>query len=95
VDNWLHLSDYTRVYDGSGGAAVSSLGHGYKKRMWAAMNKVFFELVDYIPSLSFTTGIEKALSIALIDTTKKLFSKVIFYSSGKCRSRQFRIGLSH
>ncbi|KAF2683633.1 aminotransferase-like protein [Lentithecium fluviatile CBS 122367] len=80
--NWLQLSDGACVYDASGGAAVSNLGHGYKVRIWDAMARVFFGSVDYIASLSFTTSIEKRLSVALIETTRGLFSKVIFYNSG-------------
>jgi adenosylmethionine-8-amino-7-oxononanoate aminotransferase len=88
-DNWLQLNDCTSVYDASGGPAVSSFGRKYKKRMWAAMGKVLFEIADYIPSLSYTTRIEKDLSVALINTTKGLFSKVIFYSSGKFQNREY------
>jgi adenosylmethionine-8-amino-7-oxononanoate aminotransferase len=80
-DNWMYLDDGSAVYDASGGPVVSSLGHGYRERIMSAMINQYMT-VDYVP-LNFDTEITKALSLALIDTTEGLFSKVLFYNSGK------------
>jgi adenosylmethionine-8-amino-7-oxononanoate aminotransferase len=91
-NNWLRRSNGTRVYDGSGGASVSNLGHGYKDRILSAMGQAYLA-VDYVPSLFLDTEVEKALSVALIETTSGLFSKAIFYNSGTFNNKKllFRI----
>lgn len=82
-NNYLRLDAGWDVYDASGGAAVSNLGHGYKDRIWTAMTNVYFNVADYLPALSWATQIQENLAQALIATTKNRLVKAIFYNSGK------------
>lgn len=82
TNNTLQLSNGLEVYDGSGGAAVSNLGHAYKDQIWEAMGKVYFR-VDYVTSLSYGTSIAEALAYELVKSTKGRLTRALIYNSGK------------
>lgn len=84
-DNILHLSCGRHVYDGSGGAAVSNLGHTYRERIGAAVAEAN-GTVDYVASLSYTTDYAGRLCTALVDSTEGVLAKALIYSSGVCSS---------
>lgn len=78
--NSLLLSTGWSVYDGSGGAAVSNLGHDYKARFFKAIG-IAFE-IDYT-GLFFTNQIVEELCQMLIDSTGGVLSKAVIYNSGE------------
>ncbi|CAA9960987.1 Omega-amino acid-pyruvate aminotransferase [Pyrenophora teres f. maculata] len=82
--NWLLVSDGEKtwkIFDGSGGAAVSNIGHK-DARVYAAIIEQQATGISYAPSMSFDT--EAALDFAdfLLESTNDLMAQVAFYSSG-------------
>jgi len=82
--SWLLVTDGTKtwkVFDGSGGAAVSNIGHK-DARVFAAINEQQATGISYTPSMSFDTEVSYEFADLLLDTTDDLMAQVAFYSSG-------------
>lgn len=77
-DNTIDLSLGWRVYDGSGGAAVSCLGHSYHQRIEAAMSRS----VSYAATTTFGSAANGLFCKRLVDSTKGIMAKVVLYNSG-------------
>ena len=78
--NTIGLSLGWRIYDASGGAAVSCLGHGFHSRIEAAMSKS----VDYAATTTFGSNVNGIVCKKLLDTTQGIMAKVVMYNSGIC-----------
>lgn len=82
-NNTYRLEDGTQVYDASGGAAVTCIGH-YNKRVEDAIVKQMRLGVSYIPSVAFYVDVAEELARLLIASTDGKMSKAVFYNSGMC-----------
>ncbi|KAK4574976.1 hypothetical protein LTR86_000826 [Recurvomyces mirabilis] len=78
--NHLHLSNGQTIFDATGGAAVSCLGHG-SKRVRKAINDQMNE-VSYCHSLFYGTSAAEDLATLLIESTNGKMAKAFFISSG-------------
>ena len=76
----LTLSDGRRIVDASGGAAVSSIGHGNDRVRKAISSQI--EKLDYCHSLFFSSPSSEALARMLIDSTHKNMAKAFIVNSG-------------
>lgn len=80
--NFLCLEDGRKVFDASGGAAVSCLGHG-NARVARTMMEQAMTGTPYVASLFWTTNSVEALCRELIDSTKGLMAKAYLVNSGR------------
>ncbi|KAF1939899.1 omega-amino acid-pyruvate aminotransferase [Clathrospora elynae] len=82
--NWLEVSDGTRkwkIFDGSGGAGVSNIGHN-DRRVYAAIDEQRETGVSYAASLSFRTAVVENFANFLIHSTNYEMAEAVFYCSG-------------
>lgn len=91
--NWLKIADTKgtyKVFDASGGAAVSCIGHG-QKSVLKAMHKAIDQGVMYAPSADFSTAPAQDLAQWLIESTDYKMGRVMgFFGSGKRPSHTCR-----
>lgn len=83
--NWLEVSDGSKswaVFDGSGGASVTCIGHKDYRVMKAEWDHFDSTGLTYAPSGSFRTEISEEFADFLIRTTNNMMAKVVFYGSG-------------
>lgn len=83
--SWLSVTDGVktwRVFDASGGAAVSNIGHG-DRRVHDAIRKQEDTGISYTASMSFDTDVVWEFADYLIESTEDEMAEVAFYSSGK------------
>lgn len=78
--NQFHTSSGQIIFDASGGAAVSSIGHN-NSRVKRAMQQQLDE-VEYCFAPHFTTGAYERLAKFLVDSTGGQLSKVFVTGSG-------------
>ena len=88
--NYIHLDDGRKIFDATGGAAVSVIGHG-SVRVMDAIRKQEQE-VSYCHSMFFGTAVAESLGRALIDSTGGKMGRVFIVSSGE--PPQSRLGHS-
>lgn len=81
-DNEYRLDNGSSMYDASGGAAVASLGHGYKERIGNAIMKAVL-MGYYFPSLSFSNKPYEALCRKLVSSTHGCMAKAWVCNSGQ------------
>jgi 4-aminobutyrate aminotransferase-like enzyme len=83
--NWLSVVDGNRawkIFDASGGAAVSNIGHR-DERVHEAVRKQEVTGVGYAASMSFHTQIVEDFADFLLESTDDELTEVVFYGSGK------------
>ncbi|CAI6336482.1 unnamed protein product [Periconia digitata] len=80
--HYLISEDGRKIYDASGGAAVSCLGPGPNKKVTKAIVKQLHR-VPYVNSNEMTCRIVKRYAEALLATTWGHLVSCVFYSSGK------------
>lgn len=78
--NYLHLENGQAIFDASGGAAVSCLGHGNERVKQAMMAQL--EANAYSYSLFFSSPAGEKLAKLLVDSTDGVMSKALIVSSG-------------
>lgn len=78
--NYLTTSTGTQIFDATGGAAVSCLGHGHPRVKQAIIDQL--DTVEYTYSPFFTTSASEKLAQYLTDSTNGQMSKVFIVSSG-------------
>ncbi|KAH7044480.1 pyridoxal phosphate-dependent transferase [Macrophomina phaseolina] len=78
--NYLTLSNGQQIFDATGGAAVSCLGHGDKRVQEAVMRQM--NEAAYCHSLFFSTSAAEALGNELIAGTDGEMAKAFIVSSG-------------
>jgi hypothetical protein len=82
---WLKVtkgSEYWEVLDGSGGAAVSNIGHKDLRVMQAQIDHFLATGIAYATSASFQTEITHKFAYFLLESTNFQMARVVFYSSG-------------
>jgi len=82
--NWLSVSDETktwRIFDASGGAAVSNIGHK-DQRVYEAIRQQEETGVGYAASMSFQTEVAEDFADFLLESTDDKMTEVVFYGSG-------------
>lgn len=79
--NYLTLSNGQQIFDATGGAAVSCLGHGDKRVQEAVMRQM--NEAAYCHSLFFSTSAAEALGNELIAGTDGEMAKAFIVSSGR------------
>ncbi|KAL1800910.1 hypothetical protein ACET3X_001252 [Alternaria dauci] len=82
--NWLSVSDENktwRIFDASGGAAVSNIGHK-DQRVYDAIRQQEETGVGYAASMSFQTEIAEDFADFLLESTDDKMTEVVFYGSG-------------
>jgi adenosylmethionine-8-amino-7-oxononanoate aminotransferase len=83
--NWLRVSDGIKtwmVLDGSGGAAVSNIGHGDFRVMQAEIDYFKSTGISYASSSSFRTEVADEFGQMLLESTNHEMARVVFYGSG-------------
>lgn len=83
--SWLSVTDGTKtwkVFDASGGAAVSNIGHG-DRRVHEAIRRQEETGIAYTASMSFDTDVVWEFADFLIESTGDEMAEIAFYSSGK------------
>ncbi|KAK4505597.1 hypothetical protein PRZ48_003560 [Zasmidium cellare] len=78
--NYLHLSNGQKIFDATGGAAVSCLGHGDVRVQEALIDQM--SQVSYCHSLFFATRAPEELAKLLIASTYNEMSRAFFICSG-------------
>ena len=78
--NYLTTADGNHIFDASGGAAVSCIGHGHPRVKKAIADQL--EAVEYCFSPRFTTPAYEKLSQYLTDSTNGAMSRVFVCGSG-------------
>ncbi|KAJ9411207.1 hypothetical protein DTO045G8_839 [Paecilomyces variotii] len=78
--NYLQLENGQAIFDASGGAAVSCLGHGNERVKQAMMAQL--EANAYSYSLFFSSPAGEKLAKLLVDSTDGVMSKALIVSSG-------------
>ena len=78
--NFLTLSNGQKIFDATGGAAVSCLGHGNERVKKAVIKQM--DTVAYCHSLFFATSAAEELAKELVDSTDGQMNKVFIVSSG-------------
>ncbi|KAI6903282.1 hypothetical protein KC334_g7248, partial [Hortaea werneckii] len=98
--NYLYLTNGQKVFDATGGAAVSCLGHGNKRVQQAVMEQM--NSVSYCHSLFYATNAAEELAHLLIDSTNGEMARAFFISSGSEANeaalklaRQYHLEKSH
>jgi adenosylmethionine-8-amino-7-oxononanoate aminotransferase len=82
--SWLSVTDGTKtwkIFDASGGAGVSSIGHG-DRRVHEAIKKQEETGIAYAASVSFDTEVVCEFADYLVESTRDEMVEVAFYSSG-------------
>ena len=79
--HYLYLDGSRKVFDASGGAAVSCLGHG-NARVARAMAEQTLTGTPYLASIFWTSNSVEALGRELIDSTKGQMAKAYLVGSG-------------
>lgn len=82
--SWLSVTDGTKnwkIFDASGGAGVSNIGHG-DKRVHDAIKRQEETGVAYAASMSFDTEAAWEFANHLLESTGDEMAEVVFYSSG-------------
>lgn len=79
--SWLTTNKGVKIFDASGGAAVSCLGHG-NQDVGLAMNKVLVEGIPYLSTAIFANKYTEQLAEELIKGTGYSMSKVYLTGSG-------------
>lgn len=82
--NWLSVVDGNnawKIFDASGGAAVSNIGHR-DRRVHEAVRKQEESGVGYAPSMSFHTEVVEDFADFLLESTGDKMAEVVFYGSG-------------
>ncbi|KAL8716220.1 MAG: hypothetical protein Q9220_000125 [cf. Caloplaca sp. 1 TL-2023] len=77
---YLTLSDSRRIIDATGGAAVSSIGHGDRRVRDAIAAQI--TTLDYCHSLFFSCPSSEALATMLVDSTQGRMAKAFIVNSG-------------
>ncbi|KAI1809859.1 exocyst complex protein exo70 [Poronia punctata] len=78
--NYIILDDGRRIFDASGGAAVSCIGHGDKRvheAMAAQLNKI-----SYCPTIFYTTDVCERLCRELVDSANGTMKRAYIVNSG-------------
>ncbi|KAF1941334.1 class III aminotransferas-like protein [Clathrospora elynae] len=78
--HYLYTTDGTKIFDASGGAAVSCLGHNNARVKRAIMDQL--NKVEYTFSPHFTTDAYEQLAKFLVDSTGGAMKKVFVTGSG-------------
>ena len=78
--NYLYTEDGNAIFDASGGAAVSCIGHGHPRVKKAIVDQL--DAVEYCFSPWFTTPAYEKLSKFLTDSTGGLMQRVFVCGSG-------------
>lgn len=82
--SWLSVTDGTKtwkLFDASGGAGVSNIGHG-DRRVHEAIKRQEETGVAYAASMSFDTEAAWEFADYLVESTGDEMAEVAFYSSG-------------
>ena len=79
--NYLFLKTGRKIFDGSGGAAVTCLGHG-DKRVIQAMTRQMSK-VTYCGSVFFTTQVCEDLARELVNSTQGQMARAYIVNSGR------------
>ena len=79
-ENLIYLADGSIIFDGTGGAAVSCLGHGNQEVKAAIMAQM--DEASYVNSMIFGVGSTDELAKELIAGTDYKMSKAFIASSG-------------
>ena len=82
--NYLTLKDGRKIFDASGGAAVSCLGHGDERVNQAMINQL--RKVSYCGTIFFTTQVCEDLARELVNSTHGHMSRAYLVNSGGCLS---------
>jgi adenosylmethionine-8-amino-7-oxononanoate aminotransferase len=85
---WLKVTNGSEpwmVLDGSGGAAVSNIGHKDLRVMRAQFDHFLETGISYTTSASFQTEIAQEFAYFLLESTNFQMARVVFYSSGMRR----------
>lgn len=83
--NYLFTSDGNQIFDATGGAAVSCLGHGNKRVREAMLNQMDTG-ITYLASSVWASNVVEELCKELIDGTDDKMAKVYLTGSGMCSS---------
>jgi adenosylmethionine-8-amino-7-oxononanoate aminotransferase len=86
--NYLYLADGRTVFDATGGAAVSCLGHD-NKRVIKAMTDLMNTGTPYLCSSFWTSSVTEELCKELIDGTGGEMDRAYLIGSGMSSSRHF------
>jgi adenosylmethionine-8-amino-7-oxononanoate aminotransferase len=78
--NYLILENGQRILDASGGPAVTSLGHGNRDVQRAVVNQM--QQLSYCHSLFWSNPAAEELAKEVIESTKGVMAKALFYNSG-------------
>lgn len=78
--NYLHLENGQDIFDATGGAAVSCLGHGNERVKQAMMAQL--DANAYCYSLFFSSPAGEKLAKLLVDSTGGVMTKALIVSSG-------------
>lgn len=78
--HYFHTADGYSIFDASGGAAVSCIGHGHPKVKQAIKDQL--DTVEYCFSPHFTTEAYEKLAQYLTDSTNGAMDKVFICGSG-------------
>lgn len=78
--NYIFLEDGQKIFDSTGGAAVSCLGHGNEKVKKAIMDQ--FDTLSYCHTAFFGTQAAEELARLLVDSTGGKLSKLFVVNSG-------------
>jgi adenosylmethionine-8-amino-7-oxononanoate aminotransferase len=78
-------SEIWEVLDGSGGAAVSNIGHKDLRVMQAQVDHFMKTGIAYATSASFQTEIAHEFAYFLLESTGFQMARVVFYGSGMYR----------
>lgn len=78
--HWFQTSDGYSIFDASGGAAVSCIGHGHPKVKEAIKQQL--DTVEYCFSPWFTTDAYEKLATFLTESTNGVMEKVFICGSG-------------
>ncbi|CAF1420404.1 unnamed protein product [Adineta ricciae] len=76
--NYIYLKDGRKILDGSGGAAVTSIGHGDKRVIASILDQL--QTVDYVHSGTFSNKAAEELANELIEESG--MARVVFVSGG-------------
>lgn len=79
---YLVAANGQKVLDGSSGAAVSCLGHSHQAVINAIIKQA--QTLSFAHTSFFTNDPAEQLAALLIDQSGSAFSKVTFFSSGRC-----------
>jgi adenosylmethionine-8-amino-7-oxononanoate aminotransferase len=84
--SYVILDDGRQIFDGSGGAAVASIGHGNQRVLDAVCEQM--AAVAYCSTIFYTTAVQESLGREIVESTHGHMSRAYIVSSGKCKGRQ-------